>query len=101
VAPTRRPLAHADPALHNPVVDFERLPVDAPGWAVDAVLCALGSPIKQCLCSGGAVAAASSWQVISFLSGCGENRRSATILRGVLQRLPHTLFSQIHSFALR
>ena len=47
VAPTRRPLAHADPALHNPVVDFERLPVDAPWWAVDAVICALGSTIKQ------------------------------------------------------
>ncbi len=47
VAPTRRPLAHADPALHSPVVDFERLPVDAPWWAVDAVICALGSTIKQ------------------------------------------------------
>ena len=47
VAPTRRPLAVADPVLHNPVVDFERLPVDAPWWAVDAVICALGSTIKQ------------------------------------------------------
>lgn len=47
IAPTRRPLAHADPALHNPVVDFERLPVDAPWWTVDAVICALGSTIKQ------------------------------------------------------
>lgn len=47
IAPTRRPLTHADPALHNPVVDFERLPVDAPWWAVDAVICALGSTIKQ------------------------------------------------------
>lgn len=47
VAPTRRPLAHADPALHSPVVDFERLPVDAPWWAVDAVICALGSTIRQ------------------------------------------------------
>lgn len=47
VAPSRRPLAVADPALHNPVVDFERLPVDAPWWAVDAVICALGSTIRQ------------------------------------------------------
>ena len=47
VAPTRRPLAHADPALHNPVVDFERLPVDAPWWAVDAVICALGTTIRD------------------------------------------------------
>jgi uncharacterized protein YbjT (DUF2867 family) len=47
VAPTRRPLAHADPALHNPVVDFERLPTDADWWAVDAVICALGSTIRQ------------------------------------------------------
>lgn len=47
VAPTRRPLARSAPALHNPVVDFDRLPVDAPWWAVDAVVCALGSTIKQ------------------------------------------------------
>lgn len=47
VAPSRRPLVLADPALHNPVVDFERLPVDAPWWAVDAVVCALGSTIRQ------------------------------------------------------
>lgn len=47
VAPTRRALALADPALHNPVVDFDRLPVDASWWAVDAVICALGSTIKQ------------------------------------------------------
>jgi uncharacterized protein YbjT (DUF2867 family) len=47
VAPTRRALTLSDPALHNPVVDFDRLPVDAPWWAVDAVICALGSTIKQ------------------------------------------------------
>jgi uncharacterized protein YbjT (DUF2867 family) len=47
VAPTRRALALADPALHNPVVDFDRLPVDASWWAVDAVICALGSTIRQ------------------------------------------------------
>lgn len=47
VAPTRRPLALADPALLNPVVDFEQLPLDAHWWAVDAVICALGSTIRQ------------------------------------------------------
>ncbi|WP_369970237.1 NAD(P)H-binding protein [Stenotrophomonas rhizophila] len=47
VAPTRRPLNVTDPVLHNPVVDFERLPTDADWWAVDAVICALGSTIRQ------------------------------------------------------
>ena len=47
VAPTRRPLALSAPALHNPLADFDRLPVDAAWWAVDAVVCALGSTIKQ------------------------------------------------------
>ncbi|MBT2767921.1 NAD(P)H-binding protein [Stenotrophomonas sp. ISL-67] len=47
VAPTRRAVALADPALFNPVVDFEQLPADADWRAVDAVICALGSTIKQ------------------------------------------------------
>ncbi|WP_313345413.1 NAD(P)H-binding protein [Stenotrophomonas sp.] len=47
VAPTRRALGLANPALLNPVVDFEQLPADAAWWAVDAVICALGSTIKQ------------------------------------------------------
>jgi uncharacterized protein YbjT (DUF2867 family) len=47
VAPTRRALDLANPALLNPVVDFEQLPVEADWWAVDAVICALGSTIKQ------------------------------------------------------
>lgn len=42
VAPTRRPLtAHAK--LDNPLVDFDRLPADADWWAVDGVICALGT----------------------------------------------------------
>lgn len=45
VAPTRRPLAPS-PRLENPVVDFERLPPDAPWWAVDGVACALGATIR-------------------------------------------------------
>lgn len=46
VAPTRRPLpAHA--RLLNPQVDFDALPETAPWWAVDAVICALGSTIGQ------------------------------------------------------
>ncbi|MCR8716856.1 NAD-dependent dehydratase [Stenotrophomonas indicatrix] len=47
VAPSRRPLAASHGKLHNPVLDFSRLP-DAPDWArVDAVICALGSTIAQ------------------------------------------------------
>ncbi len=45
VAPTRRPLPdHAN--LYNPVIDFAHLPVDAPWWNVDAVICTLGTTIK-------------------------------------------------------
>ncbi|MFT5933896.1 MAG: hypothetical protein ACI9M6_000943 [Hydrogenophaga sp.] len=46
VAPTRRALpAHAK--LLNPVVSFDALPADAEWWAVDAVVCALGTTIKK------------------------------------------------------
>ncbi len=45
VAPTRRPLPGSNPALRNPVVDFEQLPLEADWWSVDAVICALGSTI--------------------------------------------------------
>ena len=46
VAPTRRALApHAK--LENPVLDFEQLPRDAAWWAADAVVCALGTTIRQ------------------------------------------------------
>ncbi|HSD16251.1 MAG TPA: NAD-dependent dehydratase [Thermomonas sp.] len=45
VAPTRRALEAAHPRLQNPVVDFEALPEDADGWAVDAVVCTLGTTI--------------------------------------------------------
>lgn len=47
VAPTRRPVGITDPALVNPVVDFAQLPAEADWWAVDAVICALGTTIKQ------------------------------------------------------
>lgn len=47
VAPTRRPLALADAHLLNPVVDFAQLPEAADWWAVDAVICALGTTLKQ------------------------------------------------------
>ena len=46
VASTRRPLA-PHPKLFNPVVDFEALPADEPWWAVDAVICTLGTTIKK------------------------------------------------------
>jgi len=46
VAPTRRPLP-PHPRLENPLVDFEALPADAPWWAVDGVVCTLGTTIKK------------------------------------------------------
>ncbi|MBB6122732.1 NAD(P)H-binding protein [Sphingobium subterraneum] len=42
VAPTRRPLA-AHPKLLNPLIDSNHLPLDAPWWAVDGALSALGT----------------------------------------------------------
>lgn len=46
VAPTRRAL-DPQPKLVNPVVDFDHLPQDADWWAVDAVICTLGTTIRQ------------------------------------------------------
>lgn len=49
VAPTRRPLeaALADvERLVNPVIDFARLPEEAPWWRVDAVVCTLGTTLR-------------------------------------------------------
>lgn len=46
VAPTRTALPPAE-KLENPVVDFERLPADAPWWQVDAVICTLGTTMVQ------------------------------------------------------
>lgn len=46
VAPTRRELP-PHPKLENPLVDFERLPADAAWWAVDGVICTLGTTIRK------------------------------------------------------
>lgn len=46
VAPSRRPLVN-HPKLTVPVVDFAQLPADAPWWRADAVICALGTTMKQ------------------------------------------------------
>ncbi len=46
VAPTRRQLP-SHPKLENPLVDFEHLPADAPWWAVDSVICTLGTTIRK------------------------------------------------------
>lgn len=45
VALTRRPLPAAK-KLKNIVVDFDRLPEDAKWWAVDAVVCTLGTTLR-------------------------------------------------------
>ncbi|KPN17468.1 NAD-dependent dehydratase [Xanthomonas sp. Mitacek01] len=47
VAPVRRALARVDARLHAPVVDFDALPDDAALWAVDAVVCTLGTTMRQ------------------------------------------------------
>ena len=47
VAPTRRPLDIPHPKLVNPVVDFDALDEDADWWAVDAVICTLGTTIAD------------------------------------------------------
>ena len=47
VALTRRPLDIQHPELLNPVVDFEALPEDADWWAVDAVICTLGTTMAD------------------------------------------------------
>lgn len=46
-APARRALGIADARLHNPVVDFDDLPADAPWWAADALVCCLGTTRRQ------------------------------------------------------
>lgn len=46
VAPTRKPLAKHG-KLVNPLVDFNSLPGSAHWWQADAILCALGTTIKQ------------------------------------------------------
>ncbi|MGV8959943.1 MAG: NAD-dependent epimerase/dehydratase family protein [Stenotrophomonas sp.] len=47
VAPTRRALERSDARLLNPVLDFEHLPATADWWQVDAVICALGTTLRQ------------------------------------------------------
>lgn len=44
-APTRRPLA-PHPRVLNPIVDFGRLPDDAPWYRADVVICALGTTMR-------------------------------------------------------
>lgn len=46
IAPVRRVLP-AHPKLLAPTVDFEALPEDAPWWAADAAICALGTTIGK------------------------------------------------------
>lgn len=46
VAPTRRPLP-PHPRLEAPQVDWDALPLDAPWWRVDAVVCALGTTLRD------------------------------------------------------
>ena len=47
IAPTRRPLSMQHAKLENPIVDFDALPTDAAWWRVDAVVCALGTTIRD------------------------------------------------------
>jgi uncharacterized protein YbjT (DUF2867 family) len=47
VAPARRFLASSSAKLRNPLVDFDALPGEAAWWAVDAVICTLGTTIRD------------------------------------------------------
>ncbi|ATD66848.1 MULTISPECIES: NAD(P)H-binding protein [Luteimonas] len=47
IAPVRRPLARVDARLQAPLVDFDALPDTASMWAVDAVICTLGTTMAQ------------------------------------------------------
>ncbi|HEX4856202.1 MAG TPA: NAD(P)H-binding protein [Limnobacter sp.] len=46
VALTRRPL-EPHPKLLNQVIDFDALPQEAPWWQADALVCTLGTTIRQ------------------------------------------------------
>jgi len=46
VALTRKPVS-AHPKLENPLVDFDHLPQNADWWKVDAVICTLGTTMRQ------------------------------------------------------
>lgn len=47
IAPTRRPLRVTHAKLINPQVDFDALPVDASWWAVNGVICTLGTTMRK------------------------------------------------------
>ncbi|MBB5885866.1 NAD-dependent dehydratase [Xanthomonas sp. LMG 8992] len=47
IAPTRRALELTHSKLHNPVLDFDALPAQAPWWQVEAAICALGTTMRQ------------------------------------------------------
>lgn len=47
VALTRRPLSLKHPKLVNPVLDFSVLPDAAKWWVCDAMICTLGTTIRQ------------------------------------------------------
>ena len=47
IAPTRRLLEFQHPRLLNPVVDFDVLPEEEAWWAVDAVICTLGTTLAD------------------------------------------------------
>lgn len=47
VAPTRRPLPVSIRVLNPVVPDFEELPPEADWWRVDAVVCALGTTLRD------------------------------------------------------
>lgn len=46
IAPTRRPIPRR-PKLLATLVEFDRLPADAPWWSADAAVCALGTTMKK------------------------------------------------------
>jgi uncharacterized protein YbjT (DUF2867 family) len=46
IALTRKPIT-PHPRLLNQLIDFENIPVEAPWWQADAIICTLGTTIKK------------------------------------------------------
>lgn len=74
VAPTRRPLGVEHPKLTNPIVDFNQLP-EADWWTCDAVICTLGTTIRQ---AGSQAAFAAVDRDLPIEVGCRAKAHGAT-----------------------
>ena len=82
VAPSRRPLSpHAK--LENPVVNFDKLPEDAPWWKADFAVCALGTTLRQAKSRAGFYRVDHDY----VLAAAGLTRRAGTPTFGLVSSL--------------